>query len=154
MRLQLALNVDDLDEAIAFYRKAFGVDVHKRRPGYANFEVESPPLKLVLFENPGAPRLNHLGVEVFDDASVAAAGERLREAGLASVAEDHEVCCFAEQNKVFTHDPQGMRWEWYRITDDAPEARGGPRECCADAAHVETGTVGVDSDAGPCCSTR
>ena len=154
MRLQLALNVDDLDEAIAFYRKAFGVDVHKRRPGYANFEVESPPLKLVLFENPGAPRLNHLGVEVFDDAAVAAAGERLRETGLATVSEDREVCCFAEQNKVFTHDPQGMRWEWYRITDDAPEAGGELPACCADAAHVETGTVGVDSGAGPCCSTR
>ena len=122
-------------------------------PGYANFEVESPPLKLVLFENPGAPRLNHLGVEVFDDASVAAAGERLREAGLASVAEDREVCCFAEQNKVFTHDPQGMRWEWYRITDDAPEPGPEPRGCC-DASHTENGAARVDSDARPCCPTR
>ena len=154
MRLQLALNVDNLDEAIAFYRKAFGVDVHKRRPGYANFEVESPPLKLVLFENPGASRLNHLGVEVFDEASVAAAAERLREAGLAPVAEEREVCCFAEQNKVFTHDPQGMRWEWYRITDDAPDAALPPPDRCADSVGSATGTAGADTNAVPCCPTR
>lgn len=153
MRLQLALNVDDLDEAIAFYRKAFGVDVHKRRPGYANFEVESPPLKLVLFENPGAPRLNHLGVEVFDDTSVAAAGERLREAGLVPVAEEREVCCFAEQNKVFTHDPQGMRWEWYRITDDAPETGPGSRDGGTAVAYGDTEALRGVTTPSPCCST-
>lgn len=153
MRLQLALNVDDLDEAIAFYRKAFGVDVHKRRPGYANFEVESPPLKLVLFENPGAPRLNHLGVEVFDDDSVAAAGERLREAGLVHVAEEREVCCFAEQNKVSTHDPQGMRWEWYRITDDAPAMGPSARDGAAAVGYDDTETLDGAPSPSPCCAT-
>ena len=153
MRLQLALNVDDLDEAIAFYRKAFGVDVHKRRPGYANFEVESPPLKLVLFENPGAPRLNHLGVEVFDDASVAAAGERLREAGLVPVAEEREVCCFAEQNKVSTHDPQGMRWEWYRITDDAPATGPSARDGAAAVGYDDTEALDGAPSPSPCCAT-
>ena len=150
MRLQLALNVDDLDEAIAFYRKAFGVDVHKRRPGYANFEVASPPLKLVLFENPGAPRLNHLGVEVFDDTAVTEAGERLREAGLVPVAEEREVCCFAEQSKVFTHDPQGMRWEWYRITDDAPEMGQGAGDRAAAIGYDDT--EALTGNPSPCCS--
>ena len=153
MRLQLALNVDSLDEAIAFYRKAFGVEVHKRRPGYANFEVSSPPLKLVLFENPGAPRLNHLGVEVFDDASVTAAGERLREAGLVPVAEEREVCCFAEQNKVFTHDPQGMRWEWYRITDDAPETGQATRDGAAVVDYDDSRALRRASNPSPCCAT-
>ena len=143
MRVQLALNVDDLDEAVAFYSKAFGAEVHKRRPGYANFEIDAPPLKLVLFENPGAARLNHLGVEVFDDAIVAEAGERLREAGLQTETKDGDVCCFAEQNKVEVHDPQGLRWEWYRVTDDAPEAAAvadtvaepqRERPCCVGAA--------------------
>ena len=148
MRVQLALNVDDLDAAVAFYSKAFGVEVHKRRPGYANFEIDAPPLKLVLFENPGAERLNHLGVEVFDDALIADARGRLSEAGLQTQDKDGEVCCFAEQNKVEVHDPQGLRWEWYRITDDAPgtdapvlaasvEASGSAepvqRPCCASA---------------------
>ncbi len=129
MRLQLALNVDDLDAAIAFYSKALGVGVHKRKPGYANFVVEQPALKLVLFENPGAERLNHLGVETFDDAEVDTAGQRLADAGLDTVAQRGKRCCFAEQNKVFTHDPQGLMWEWYRIVDDAPVVDDAS-ECC------------------------
>ena len=83
MRVQLALNVDDLEAAIDFYGKLFGVEVNKRKPGYANFAIDEPPLKLVLFENAGATeRLNHLGVEVFDDDSVHAATDRLRAAGM------------------------------------------------------------------------
>ena len=83
MRVQLALNVDNLEEAVEFYSKLFDVKVNKRKPGYANFAIDQPPLKLVLFENPDADeRLNHLGVEVFDDADVHAATERLKSAGL------------------------------------------------------------------------
>ena len=155
MRVQLALNVDDLDEAIVFYSKAFGVDVHKRRPGYANFEIDAPPLKLVLFENPGAARLNHLGVEVFDDALIAEAGARLRDADLQTETKNGEVCCHAEQNKVEVHDPQGLRWEWYRVTDDAPTqlgagnlapvAESARHPCCAGAARPTR-------DALPACS--
>jgi catechol 2,3-dioxygenase-like lactoylglutathione lyase family enzyme len=120
MRIQLALNVKDLDEAVAFYSKLFDVEVNKRKPGYANFSVEQPPLKLVLFENPAADeRLNHLGVEVFDDADVHAATDRLKAADLVDSVEDEETCCYAKQNKVWALDPQGMRWEVYRIVEDA-----------------------------------
>ncbi len=120
MRVQLALNVENLEEAIAFYSKLFGVEVNKRKPGYANFAIDQPPLKLVLFENPDADeRLNHLGVEVFDQADVAAATDRLKAANLVDLVEDEQTCCYATQNKVWAHDPQGMRWEFYQIIEDS-----------------------------------
>jgi catechol 2,3-dioxygenase-like lactoylglutathione lyase family enzyme len=120
MRVQLALNVQNLEEAIVFYSKLFGVEVNKRKPGYANFAIDQPPLKLVLFENPDADeRLNHLGVEVFDQADVAAATDRLKAGDLVDLVEDEQTCCYATQNKVWAHDPQGMRWEFYRILEDA-----------------------------------
>ena len=120
MRLQLALNVKDLDEAVDYYSKLFDAKVNKRKPGYANFAIDEPPLKLVLFENPEADeRLNHLGVEVFDDGDVHAATDRLRAAGMAERVEDAQTCCYATQNKVWTSDPQGMRWEWYRVIEDS-----------------------------------
>ena len=137
MRLQLALNVRDLDEAVAFYEKLFDAKVNKRRPGYANFALDRPPLKLVLFEAPGAPeRLNHLGVEVFEDGEVSAATERLKAAGLASLVEDETTCCYATQSKVWARDPQGTRWEFYRVLEDsetfgrAPEPAPEPARCC------------------------
>ena len=112
MRLQLALNVDDIDRAVEFYSKLFGVEPAKRKPGYANFVVEDPPLKLVLFEVKGAPeRLNHLGVEVFEAEEVTAATDRLRAAGLADSVEDQETCCYAKQDKVWAIEPEGLRWE-------------------------------------------
>ncbi len=120
MRLQLALNVKDLDEAVEFYETLFDAKVAKRKPGYANFVIEQPPLKLVLFEAPDAPeRLNHLGVEVFDDMDVHAATDRLKSAGMANAVEDQQTCCYATQNKVWALDPQGMRWEWYRVVEDS-----------------------------------
>ena len=120
MRVQLALNVKNLDEAVDFYSKLFNVEVNKRKPAYANFVVEQPPLKLVLFENPDADeRLNHLGVEVFDDADVRAATDRLKAAELVDSVEDEQTCCYATQNKVWAIDPQGMRWEYYRVIEDA-----------------------------------
>ncbi len=125
MRVQLALNVVDLDEAREFYSKLFDVTVNKRKPGYANFAIEQPPLKLVLFENPDADeRLNHLGVEVFDDADVHAATDRLKAAGLVDSVEDEQTCCYATQNKVWALDPQGMRWEYYRIVQDSESFAG------------------------------
>jgi len=120
MRIQLALNVKDLDDAVAFYSKLFDVQVNKRKPGYANFAIDKPPLKLVLFENPEADeRLNHLGVEVFDDADVRAATDRLKAAEMVSAVEDEQTCCYATQNKVWATDPQGMRWEYYRVIEDS-----------------------------------
>ena len=120
MRIQLALNVNDLEQAIEFYSKMFGVPVNKRKPGYANFAVDEPPLKLVLFETPGAPeRLNHLGVEVFENEQVTAATERLKAAGLVDRVEDETTCCYATQSKVWAKDPDGARWEWYRVLRDS-----------------------------------
>lgn len=120
MRLQLALNVKDLDAAIEFYSKMFGTPVNKRKPGYANFAIESPPLKLVLFEQPDAEeRLNHLGVEVFEDQDVTRATQRLRAADLAGLVEDETTCCYAKANKVWATEPDGLRWEWYKVLEDS-----------------------------------
>ena len=122
MRLQLALNVRDIDEAVDYYGKLFNAAPHKLRPGYANFALDAPPLKLVLIENPSAPeRVNHLGVEVFDGAQVREAGERLEAARILTEVEEQVVCCHATQNKVWSREPQGLRWEWYVVTDDAPD---------------------------------
>jgi catechol 2,3-dioxygenase-like lactoylglutathione lyase family enzyme len=136
MRIQLALNVENLEEAVEFYSKLFNVEVNKRKPGYANFSIDEPPLKLVLFENPDAnERLNHLGVEVFDDADVRAATDRLKAADLVDSVEDEETCCYATQNKVWALDPQGMRWEYYRIVEDADNfGSGGDFEAPAEPA--------------------
>ena len=126
MRLQLALNVSDLDRAVDFYAKMFGVAPNKRKPGYANFAIEEPPLKLVLLENPEADeRVNHLGVEVFDAEQVAQATARLEAQGVAELVEDASTCCYAKQDKVWANDPDGARWEWYRVLEDS-ETFGAP----------------------------
>ena len=119
-RVQLALNVPELDEAIRFYGDLFGTEPHKVRPGYANFEVAEPPLKLVLIENGAENRLNHLGVEVETTAEVIRETQRLGGIGMATEIEDGVVCCHAEQDKVWVTAPGGERWEVYTITDDAP----------------------------------
>ena len=136
MRLQLALNVRNIEEAVDYYAKLFGVQPHKLRPGYANFAIEQPPLKLVLFENPdAAERINHLGVEVFAQEEVEAAFQRLEPVGLVEDVQREETCCYATQDKVWSREPQGLRWEWYRITDDAPAeaVMAAGTACCADA---------------------
>ena len=120
MRVQLALNVNDLEKAVAYYSKLFGANPAKRRPGYANFAIDRPPLKLVLLEVPDAPeRLNHLGVEVFEQAEVDEAIERLQAAGIAGESEVDRTCCYARQDKVWSSDPQGARWEFYRVLADS-----------------------------------
>src|SRR5512134_660800 len=101
-RLQLALNVDDVDSAVAFYSALFGTEPAKRRPGYANFAIAEPPLKLVLLENPGqGGSLNHLGVEVEDVDKVDAEQTRLAAAGMSSVDERDTTCCYAKQDKFW-----------------------------------------------------
>lgn len=126
-RVQLALNVADLEASVAFYRAMFGVEPHKRRPGYANFAVAEPPLKLVLIETSEATRgsgaagaLNHLGVEVPSAAEVAEARDRFAAAGLAAFDENDTTCCYALQDKVWVHDPAGAPWEVYTVKDDDP----------------------------------
>ncbi len=114
MRLQLALNVDDLDQAIDFYSKMFDTAPAKTKPGYANFAIENPPLKLILFEGAGADgSINHLGVETDSADEVVAAEARLAESGLGTSGVDETICCYANKTETWVHAPDGNRWEWY-----------------------------------------
>jgi catechol 2,3-dioxygenase-like lactoylglutathione lyase family enzyme len=126
-RVQLALNVSDLEASVDFYSRLFATQPHKRRPGYANFAIADPPLKLVLIEVPEGDRgigtegaLNHLGIEVEDAVAVATHSDRLREEGMATSEEMDTTCCFALQDKVWVHDPAGAPWEVYTVKDDNP----------------------------------
>ncbi|QEM45841.1 glyoxalase/bleomycin resistance/dioxygenase family protein [Mycolicibacterium grossiae] len=119
-RMQLALNVDDLDAAITFYRSLFGVEPAKVKEGYANFAIVDPPLKLVLLENPGrGGTLNHLGVEVESTATVHAEITRLAGEGLFTEEEMDTTCCFATQDKVWVTGPAGEKWEVYTVLADS-----------------------------------
>ena len=136
-RVQLALNVSNLDEAIGFYSKLFATEPAKVKPGYANFAVDQPPLKLVLIENAAAEgRLNHLGVEVFSTDEVSATQQRLTGDGLATAAESG-ACCYAVQEKVWVDDPDGAPWEIYTVLADAevmantPNGEDSLDACCA-----------------------
>jgi catechol 2,3-dioxygenase-like lactoylglutathione lyase family enzyme len=157
-RVQLALNVSDLDAAIDFYSKLLGAKPAKRMPGYANFAIEDPPLKLVLIEgvvsgtNGVTGKLNHLGVEVASTDDVTAATVRLSNEGLVTEIESETTCCFAVQDKVWVHDPDGAPWEVYTVLADAPSESGlaGDGHCCVPAnAHgvIPVGTTSVSS----CC---
>jgi catechol 2,3-dioxygenase-like lactoylglutathione lyase family enzyme len=134
-RVQLALNVADLDTAVEFYSNLFDVEPHKLRPGYANFAIADPPLKLVLFEAPDATQdLNHLGVELASTGEVAAAARRFEDAGLAVRTSDRELCCHAVQDKVYVQAPDVPlgQWEFYTVLDDAPAAGAASSSgCCA-----------------------
>ena len=155
-RVQLALNVDDVDAAVAFYTTLFAQGPAKRRPGYANFAIDDPPVKLVLIENPGrGGTLNHLGVEVASTDEVLAQTERLAAEGLTTTVEDATTCCYALQDKVWVDGPPGHRWEVYTVLADAsPELEGattldlvpGPSAggCCTGSADAQP--------LAPCCA--
>jgi catechol 2,3-dioxygenase-like lactoylglutathione lyase family enzyme len=133
-RIQLALNVDDLDASIAFYTGLFDTAPAKTRPGYANFAVAEPPLKLVLIENPGqGGSVNHLGVEVADTTTVEQTQTRLGAEGLASTNERDTTCCYARQDKFWVEGaPDGERWEVYTVLEDSEtfSAAAGDETCC------------------------
>jgi catechol 2,3-dioxygenase-like lactoylglutathione lyase family enzyme len=134
-RVQLAINVDHLDSAIEFYGKLFDAQPAKVRPGYANFAITEPPLKLVLIENPGkGGSLNHLGVEVASTDDVAAAIVRLQGHGLDTRVEEQTTCCYAVQDKVWVHGPDAEPWEVYTVLADAPvtpaDEAACPTSCC------------------------
>jgi catechol 2,3-dioxygenase-like lactoylglutathione lyase family enzyme len=119
MRLQLALNVSDLDKAVDFYSRMFGVEPAKTKPGYANFAIADPPLKLVLFESQGeAGTINHLGVETETAAEVVAAEARLSDAGLETTGVADTECCYAAKTETWIVGPDDARWEWYVKTGD------------------------------------
>jgi catechol 2,3-dioxygenase-like lactoylglutathione lyase family enzyme len=141
-RVQLALNVDDLDEAVAFYSKLFNAEPAKLKPGYANFAVAEPPLKLVLIENPGeGGSINHLGVEVESSEKVHDEIARLSGEGLFTAEEMGTTCCFATQDKVWVTGPAGEEWEVYTVLADSdtfgtsPQRPGaeGEQACCGTA---------------------
>ena len=133
-RVQLALNVTDLEQAVTFYSKLFGAEPAKRRPGYANFAIADPPLKLVLIEGVGGGTLNHLGVEVASTDEVSAATARLADEGLATEVEAEVECCFARQDKVWVHDPDGAPWEVYTVLADVEMPAGQLRVLATDGA--------------------
>ena len=134
-RIQLALNVSDLEQAIGFYSKLFGSEPAKRRSGYANFAIDEPPLKLVLIEGEGTgASLNHLGVEVSSPEDVKAATDRLADKGLPTLVQDGVDCCYALQDKVWVSDPDGARWEVYTVLADSgtldATKKEGATSCC------------------------
>lgn len=143
-RIQLALNVDDLEESIGFYSKLFATTPAKVRPGYANFAIASPPLKLILIENRGqGGSLNHLGVEVADTDVVDAEQRRLAGVGLATADERDTTCCYARQDKFWVEGaPNGERWEIYAVLGDSPTFWG------EDASQPEAGPA---AGTGACC---
>ncbi len=154
-RVQLALNVANLDEAIGFYSKLFAIGPAKVRPGYANFAIAEPPLKLVLVEDATQKggSLNHLGVEVASPEEVTAAQARLAAAGMATAIEDQVSCCYAVQDKVWVSGPDGEPWEVYTVLADTEMPAGelrttdpGGAVCCA----TGPGIAG-QATASPCC---
>ena len=154
-RVQLALNVNDIDEAVSFYTKLFGTEPAKRRPGYANFAVAEPPLKLVLLENPcQGGSLNHLVVEVSDTGTVDAEHARLSEAGLAPLDERDTTCCYARQDKFWVQGaPNGERWEIDTVLADSPTfwGEGGEQSWAATDAALSQAPAAATGETAQCC---
>ena len=153
-RVQLALNVDNLDEAITFYSKLFNTEPANRKAGYANFAVADPPLKLVLLKNPGqGGTLNHLGVEVDSSDTVHAEISRLASAGMFTEEEIGTTCCFATQDKVWVPGPGGERWEVYTVLADSETFGFSPNHPIDDGAGACCGTSSKNADetAPSCC---
>ena len=159
-RIQLAINVDDLNESIGFYRKLFGAEPAKVRPGYANFAIADPPLKLILMENGGrGGSLNHLGIEVADTEAVDAEQLRLAGVGLASVDERDTTCCYARQDKFWVEGtPDGERWEIYTVLGDSQTFWGedGGQGWAEVEASLGAGASATSStaDAAQCCGSQ
>jgi catechol 2,3-dioxygenase-like lactoylglutathione lyase family enzyme len=155
-RVQLAINVSDVEAAVAFYSKLFDTEPAKRRPGYANFAIAEPPLKLVLIQGDGVPAtVNHLGVEVEDPGKVQEAITRFAQESMPTDVEEGVTCCYAVQDKVWVTDPDGAKWEVYTVLVDAdrmaplPTAAGDG--CCANASVVEHAPAEVNPGSGGCC---
>jgi catechol 2,3-dioxygenase-like lactoylglutathione lyase family enzyme len=154
-RVQLALNVADIDVAVEFYSKLFDTEPAKRRPGYANFAIADPPLKLVLIEHSDgrghgiAGALNHLGVEVETPEQVQAANVGLTGEGLSPEVQEATTCCYAVQDKAWVDDPDGAPWEIYTVLSDAAEETG--LGCSTEACQPVSVTLDVAGSGRPCC---
>ncbi|HYI60694.1 MAG TPA: ArsI/CadI family heavy metal resistance metalloenzyme [Acidimicrobiales bacterium] len=156
--MQLALNVSDIDEAVAFYSRLLATEPAKVRPGYANFAVADPPLKLVLIEGEGGGTLNHLGVEVETGDEVIATEARLAGEGMATTGVDDTTCCYAAKTETWVNDPDGAPWEVYVKTGDAEQMAttalpdGGTASCCTPAAIRASVAAGAaPGSASGCC---
>ncbi len=149
-RIQLALNVSNLEEAVDFYSRFFKSEPAKIRPGYANFAIDEPPLKLVLIENGGEPgAINHLGVEVFSPEEVRDSISYLSESGFATDIEVETTCCYAVQDKVWVEGPDRSRWEVYTVLSDAGESTlSGDNTCCTPAG---TEALSISPESANCC---
>lgn len=144
LKPHLSLNVTDIDASVAFYEKAFGVPATKRRPGYAKFDLQEPPLNLSMIQSPRTGvNVSHFGVQVAAPADVLAAKARLELAGLSTRSEDDVSCCYAVQDKVWITDPDGNAWEVFAVKEDAPVLRDAPGACCNPA--------GTASESASCC---
>jgi len=159
-RLQLALNVADIDAAVDFYSKLFATRPAKRRPGYANFTIDSPPVKLVLIETPGARNdgvegaLNHLGIELDTPEDVKAATRRLVDVGLEPDVHEGTTCCYAVQDKAWVKDPDGAPWEVYTVLADAPGEDGigcSTEGCPTTAGSARSPLTTGAAPSGSCC---
>jgi catechol 2,3-dioxygenase-like lactoylglutathione lyase family enzyme len=152
-RVQLALRVADLEGSVAFYSKLFGAEPAKRRPGYANFAIAEPPLKLVLIEGiPGEPtRMDHLGVEVQSSNEVTAATARLAAEGLVTATEEDTACCYAVQDKVWVTGPGDEPWEVYVVKGDADTLTKGPGSECNCGETAETSEPAIASAGRASC---
>ncbi len=162
MRVQLAPNVENIDESVEFYSKMFGTAPYKTKPGYANFEIEQPPMKLVLFESPGqGGTLNHLGVEVEAAEQVEAAEARISGSGLETTGVDDTLCCYAAKTETWVQGPD-TRWEWYVKNDDVAGSNfdsvslsdaDADGACCAPSAEapVESSEPMAAQGTGRCC---
>ena len=162
-RVQLALNVSNIDEAVAFYSKLFNTEVNKRKPGYANFAIADPPLKLVLFEGGETGTINHLGVETETASEVEAAHARIAATGLETTGIDDTICCYATKVETWIDGPDGTKWEWYVKTGDADQlanevvGEDASTMCCAPGgvetsfATAEPVTTGASPSADTSC---
>ncbi len=151
-RLQLAINVTDLDKAVEFYARMFSTRPAKVKPGYANFAIAEPPLKLVLFEGPEGATINHLGVEVDTAEEVSSAERRLSAAGLPTTGVDETVCCYAEKAETWVVDPDGARWEWYVKSGDAEQMHNTVVRSHPGGAEADRGSVACCHESLACCS--
>lgn len=158
-KVHVSLNVSDVERSTAFYEAFLGVPVHKRRPGYANFNLANPPLKLALQEHApetrGVGSLSHLGMVVHSREAVQAARERLVSAGLATFDERDALCCYARQDKVWVHDPDGNGWEVYVLLDDMQDEEHlslEPEACCLPVTGIEGEGEGKGATPKPCCA--
>lgn len=158
LKPHVSLNVSSIDASVAFYEKAFGVTVTKRRPGYAKFDLQSPSLNLSMVEAARTGvNASHFGIQVASTDDVIEATNRFKTVGLTTRTEEDTACCYAVQDKVWVEDPDGNSWEIFVVKADAPVMKADGSSCCApiglSESKAETVIAPVAAKTG-CCSPR